>query len=441
MTYILLIICFLLVIQKWYRFIPVILIVSLWINPDVRAGSISVIGYLYLFIAAYIYFFKNGTLTFDTPIDKNVSWFIWYFIIISIPFALLSTGLPFLQQIMATKTIIFNLVILVLWKSKISYSYLHKTRYWIYLAIVILCAYGIYTYITHTNPFIDYISDYCSKDNLQYLADAAMSNSRGALSGRITGVSLYTIQYGILMAIYFYLAFAFSTLFNERKVFVFILLLLIFSNVYLTGSRGPIGALILAVTLYYMRTSSLSQYIKYSIVILIVLAVFSNYLEEFFYIFTHSRNVTGSSFEMRSAQFLGALSIVKDDYQSLLFGKGFGYTTQYLLMHGKYTSVINFESSHVSGLVTYGLLGMIFIFLFKYIMLWCIVYKANKCKLLIKEHCTLLYTYVVMNFIYSILVGQVYELIYTFVFFLILKMCIISKQLKSESYSIKPVLS
>lgn len=436
MTWIILLLCIFILLTDNKKVIPVFLISSMWINFDIRCGSISLISALSIFIIILGFFTRKRNLVFKTNIDTDVSNFCYYLVLINIPFMLFSTDLSFVTQLNLIKSqIVYILLIMVMWKWRpCSKNILDKQILSLNISTIIVCLYGLYTYITMTNPYMDFMSQYSTKDNLSDLLAFSLEDARGILHGRITGTSLYTIQYGIMLVSFFFILSAFYFI-RKKNIFEYSVYLLIVINIYLTGSRGPLGALMVGCLFFILRKLNWTKRITYVSIFSILTLIIWPYIEPYLLLFT-DKNAGGSSFEMRKEQFGGALSMVAGDMQSLLFGRGLGYTSYYLANFGRHPIALNFESTHVSGIVNYGALGLVFIFLGKIIFLLYIAIKAYRKKLVDNKTFNLLLAFILTYFIYNMLVGNVYEGLFLVCYFLSLKIGIVNSA-KLEIYKMR----
>ena len=420
--------CVCLMLHNKLNIIPLYLICSVWVNTDVRLG---VGGVSFIFALSFVGIILLSTCkrTCRTAIDHDVkSFFIYYFSIILL-FILLSSGMGVLSQLNAVKSSLAILLGLFIWKARIDKRKIHVWHKYVYVALLAVCIYGVFSYVTGTNIYIDLIKDYCTSEKLAEVAVKSKDDGRGLLKGRISGTSLYTIQYGILMCICFYYVFFVNTI--KDNVANVVLMFLIFVNVYLTGSRGPLFALILALLFYFLRKSTLKTNIKYALWTGFIILCFSQILIKYFS-FMVSDDVQGSSVEGRSVQFLGALSIVQDNWRTLLFGKGFSYISEYIAKNGPHPLALYFESTHVSGIVTYGIMGLIFIFLGSYVLMSYLVWRARKERMIDRNKSILLFSYVMLSMLYGILVGNVYTQLHIITFFILLKYSVVLHQTESE---------
>lgn len=419
MIWILLLICIFIIFIDKKKIVPVYLISSMWINFDIRCGSISFIGALSIFIIILGLFTRRKNLGFKTKTDRLIIDYCLYAILIYLPFIFLSTDLSLWIQLNNIKSqFLFIILLIVVWKwNPCKTSILNAQARSINLSTILLCIYGVYTYITMTNPYMDFMSQYSTAEDLSDLLARSMEDSRGNLHGRITGTSLYTIQYGIMLVILLFMLLSINI---RRNIITYITFVLILLNIYLTGSRGPLGALLIGLLFYISRILNWKKRIMYVSLSVILIFIVWSYIESYLTLFT-DQNVKGSSFELREIQFAGALSMVTDNMQSLLFGRGIGYTSYYIARYGAHPLALYFESTHVSGIVNYGVLGLIFIFLGKIIFLLYIAIKARRNNLIDNESFNLLLSFLLTYFIYNILVGSVYDSFFVFSYFISLK--------------------
>lgn len=429
MIILLFVLCIICTVINWKISVPLYLICALWINDTVTLGSISFMNAIFFFLSA-LFMVKKGVLSYKTNLDKEVIFYFLYSFAILVPFLLLSTKLSILDQISSQKGTLALLLGLMFYRLKISLEDIQKYKSFLLLPVLGVCLYGIFSYVTHTNYFIELISNYSKIDDIQDIAEATMDDIRGGMTGRIMGVSPYPIQYGILMGIWFYI---YRNFFCTNSLLNLIVLILIFVNIYLTGSRGPLMALALSFGLYILLTQKLKRITFYLFLVgLFVFCFASQYLDSFFMLFDQNET-KGSSIDMRLLQLTGAFSLISDSLQSILFGNGLGYTQYYISTYGAHPLALFFEGSITSGLPSYGILGLIFIWLMKFILMFNIAYSAYKKQIINKNNFYFLSFYLLMRIICDVMVGGVYGTLYTISFFIMLKVFILryQKQLKS----------
>ena len=119
MTWVILLVCIFLVLADNKKIIPIYLITSMWINFDVRCGTIAFMSALSAFIIALGLIKRRKNLVFKTDIDHLVRNYFLYAIFIYVPFIILSTDLEILTQLNYTKSQILSIFFLVIiWKSR-----------------------------------------------------------------------------------------------------------------------------------------------------------------------------------------------------------------------------------------------------------------------------------------------------------------------------------
>lgn len=395
----------------------VYIVTCMWINYDVRVGSITLINFLSLFIILVAMIHKNkGRNVVVSDVKKPLFNVLLYIIITNIVFLFLSTG-TISAGVTAMKASILS------WALFISVLFIpkgcnHKNNSMIVISLLFLSLYGIYCYVTSTNPYVDMISDYLSVDNnLQDLVESSINDSRGMLKGRITGTSMYCIQYGILLALIMVLLLV---AFSEINILIFIFVgVLAFINIYLTGSRGPLLATIVAFFLFFSR--SLPKGIRIKLLLLFILGYFVFYnIFSLNFASIANEDVKGSSFEQRVVQLYGAYLEVSGNIQSLLFGRGPSFVNDYLQKYGMHPLALNFESTPVYGLATYGILGLLFVFIGTLFLLWKTSYHIFRKGLITSNAYYVCTSLIVANFIYCSLVGSAYNNLFIFIYIMII---------------------
>lgn len=419
MTIVLLLVSFLVIIKDWRSLIGVLLSASMWINPDVRCGSASFMFYLMAFIVVYSLLRKDLVVRYAGGAKKKFTKLLLYLAFVNVPFLLFSTG-EFGRDFAVIKIqLVALMTCFFLFSFKYDSSAERKSSLFLFFSITTISLYGIYTYITKTNPFIEAISPYMTMTDRLENAIRSINNARGILSGRITGTSLYTIQYAIMMAMIMFVTYY---PFGKRfpKGLLFILLGLLFVNLYLTGSRGPFLALVLSVSFYFSKSLPLKKQVFYILGVFFLCTIFYSYIDYFIGSF-FSSDIEGSTVQGRSVQLYGAYTLVAGDWQSLLFGRGFSFVSHYISTKGAHPLALCFESTHVSGLVNYGVLGLIFCFVGKLFAMAFLAYDYYKHSLIEKKSYYWILSFLLMNFFCNILVGDVYGNLFMFIYVIMLK--------------------
>lgn len=212
-------------------------------------------------------------------------------------------------------------------------------KYCVYISSVIVSLYGIYCYITDSNPYMTFISTFYG--NTDYTV-ASLIEVRG-LKGRVGGhLGNPVFLGGELLVLLGYCLVDISLEKTLTKVKLFVIYLLLITTV-LTGSRSamfPSFALILfAFYLKYKWKSLLAL----SCIVLLAMPFIPN-IDDFIAslnIFIDSENVRGSSISMRESQYNGLRQIVNGrDW----FGNGLGWIRHYIDLHGPHPVLLGFES-------------------------------------------------------------------------------------------------
>lgn len=212
-------------------------------------------------------------------------------------------------------------------------------KYCVYVSSIVVSLYGIYCYITDSNPYMAFISTFYG--NTDYTV-ASLIEVRG-LKGRVGGHLGNPVFLGgelLVLLGYCLVDINLENTLAKVKLFVIYLLLII---IVLTGSRSamfPSFALILfAFYLKYKWKSLLAL----SFIVLLAMPFIPN-IDDFIAslnIFIDSENVRGSSISMRESQYDGLRKIVNGrDW----FGNGLGWIRHYIDLHGPHPVLLGFES-------------------------------------------------------------------------------------------------
>lgn len=390
----------------------VYLVTVMWINPDVRVGTVSLMSFLHIFIminATRISKKDIGQKAQVMSVLKRVIVYMAFINLVFLPFHTCSL----IDNVMSMKS---QIIVWPFLYSLLFYPPCRKSDFLIVgLSLLLLCVYGFFSYFTTENPYMAFLSEYMSEDvHIMERVERSMKDARGVLGGRITGTSLYTIQYGIMLVLLMYSILGNIT--KKYSLFFMIIMLCAFINIYLTGSRGPLLALVLGVVFYYSKSLSLKKQTAIIILISIVIIIFSSFFSKYVGSLVTDGNEHGSNISDRSIQFYGALAIVSGDIMSLLFGMGPFYVDNYILNYGPHPLAAGFESTHVYGIVTYGIIGLILIFVGTEIVMLKAANKLKRKNYLNNDSYYLIISLVLTNFVYNVMVGGVYENLYKFIF-------------------------
>ena len=432
MTLLLLLLVLLLLLYKKSNIVWLFNIVIMWISPVIAVQGVSFIGLFQKFCSLYL--FCKCERRWTSWIDREFLKIYFILLFLYSPIILFSAGKLINNIVFFSSTILLWLFSIGVWKLKVDKNTISKTMPIVLLFVVAMCIYGVYSYITSTDYYYKIWGDNLLKNNqhqMEELIEGAFQNQRMGLKGRITGTAQFTIQYAILVIIEVYFILG---LFRNRmkKIYLLLILFLLIVNIVFTGSRGPLIALIVSLLVYYMRINS----VKYNIVLVFIsiFLVFAGYLDYVIDLYS-SDNIQGSSYDVRIMQFVGAMNIISNDIQSLIWGKGLYWASDYLRNYGAHPVCYAFESEILSRIVNTGLYGLFVIFPSEFVLFYILIRKLFKKDLIDKNSYYLLSSMLLMKLIYNIFVGEGYIYLYYFTFLMTLKMSI--QNIKNEIYICK----
>lgn len=283
----------------------------------------------------------------------------------------------------------------------------------IFIAIFFICIYGIYTYVSNSNPFIDFFRNYGNNRVNNLIFDYG-NETRAGIMGRIQSVFFHPIAYGAILSMVSPLVLN-RILHNKNlvvKLSLSFLFLLIIINIFLTNSRSPIlffmisnFAFILLLNRNKIFTkSTFGLVILYSLFI-IFYSLFPNYTNLFFsaiYFYDDVRGqaLGGSSFEGRLLQISLAYELF---LKHPILGHGLTYIRE-LVLQKKTFALLGAESFLIKLLINLGIVGF-FSYTSLFIKLIVELIKGEK-KFLIKN------SYLI-NAILSIIPGYIAFIIAT----------------------------
>jgi len=227
---------------------------------------------------------------------------------------------------------------------------------------LLLCIYGIFNLISHTNPYCDFVSSLNGK---------ASAFSKGVHDERFRVNSLHTISiyYGFLAGILF-MQHQYGRSADVKNGIVGISTsLLLFSNVVLSNSRTALGVFVLMNAVVIVFRYNLMQKIRIGAVlvglifIVMNVTIFRDKVDNFIDVFlTGGGKVGGSSAQLRATQLASSLQVFE---MSPIFGNGFGYISENLGWTNdddtrEFTDdFAGFESYAYTLLIEYGVVGMV----------------------------------------------------------------------------------
>lgn len=232
-------------------------------------------------------------------------------------------------------------------------------NYTLCIVVLLIGIYGIYNYITKTNPYVLYV---CTITNNIDATSYFLEEERGTISSRVSSTFTHPLIYGefiLLITSYLYYQLKHSV----KKIFYWIFMCFLFICGIISGSRSTILPLFLipVIDLLYHKKEKLILYILGFIVIIPIIISFvpSKYQSTFkslFFFWQNNNNISGSSLDLRLEQLNFCFRIIED---SPILGKGFGYIRDF---GSKFTEMFGYESFLFQTLVENGILGSIIFF-------------------------------------------------------------------------------
>lgn len=280
------------------------------------------------------------------------------------------------------------------------------------IAALIIAIYGVFCYLTLTNPLITLINVVYkpTQDFLNF-----MDEERGGLAGRIQGTMVHPLMWGgTCMLLFFFFFRNNPTVSKTLRAFLLVLLV---ANTVFSGSRAAVLAVMAGFGMLFLISKSKTKikYFTYSALGFLVLTIaiyqspalakFQPFFESTFFFWQDTRashNITGSSSSMRWHQLEGSIHMIDE---SPLFGLGPGYIKYYSLTYGIHPILFGFESIVFMALVETGFLGLglwilLLLFLFKLIDRIKRTYKLGK-----SNNILLLKSYVAAYVVFIVFTG------------------------------------
>lgn len=352
--------------------IPVALLslyITYWFLPQGINISGTNIGFLSLLgMAEMVYFLYFYLTVLKENNDKNfvhktigyvLGIYTFYLLI-----AFLSTEMPFESQINDLKYFAyysFNILIAA--------SCLNKKRdfvcifRFIVLLIIVSGIYGVYTYIIQFNPFAELVIATNAIFEEQGMGSHYLAEERGFIHGRISGLTVHPLLYGgVLVLCFFFLVSYWGEIKNKiEKIFMLFVFLFCILLIVLTGSRSILIGLLCGLFYYFFKMYP-QKVIRYAILGLLLFLAFGltiedEYIRSILFFWEDHDEIGGSSKSMRLDQIMAALDIISDDFQSLLFGFGRGWSVQYTSKYGNVPPFQGFEGLFIFSFVEFGILG------------------------------------------------------------------------------------
>ena len=238
------------------------------------------------------------------------------------------------------------------------------------------------------------------------------------MHGRLSGITFNPIQYGILLVVLGYIPLFNIIVRKQNNLGDLFVIILIFLNMFLTGSRGPLFAFFFPVLFLFLSSLPPKRRLLFlfivgvlmvSIIYFPVLEKYAPFVKSFILIFDSSSseaaNINGSSVEGRLGQLIATIFLINLNVKTFLFGHGYGYVAYFLENGEKNALTGEFEGELLSSLLSYGIIGTIIIMLLSYYFCFYLVFYLYRKQQITMEAKTFLVLYIISKFLFSFLVG------------------------------------
>lgn len=230
------------------------------------------------------------------------------------------------------------------------------------ISILISLIYGLFTYVTKSNPIIDYEISISSSQTEEIKMISYMNTERGI---RLQSLFMSPFIFSLTIVSYLYMILIANTFFKSflklNNKYLIGLIILVTISVFLSNSRSTILPFITITPLLLLKMPKRykSIIIIGSVLLVLSLPFVIDRLEIITSVFdSQSKAISGSSVSMRENQFAIAL---KSFFESPIFGHGYGYTD---ILRSSNFDLYGAESVWIPLLVEQGLIGIILYLLF-----------------------------------------------------------------------------
>ncbi|MDN0065761.1 O-antigen ligase family protein [Bacteroides gallinaceum] len=375
------------------------ILVSLYLPTYLRFGPIqysTLLGYICL-LCCIVYFITNKRNKSDNIIlSKKLLNMLMIYLLILFVWAVLSDTLFKEQQLSYLRTTLrtfaMYVFVFIYIKNKSDVTNIYR---FISGFLFILTIYGLYCYVTRTNAIVSFFNLLYNPDDTALAAH--MLQERGGLLGRIQGVTSITLEYAGQLLVSFFLILHYM-LNVKRKITLYyvVLLLLIFINLFFTGSRSGVIGLAVGVVIWIYLYGGLSFKVKTRLTTFFVccylflvyyssaFAEYGDYVRSVIFFWEQSDTIGGSSFDMRLTQLEASINMIDNDFTSMFFGLGADWVRQYSMSHnGLHPVLLGFESIVFIGLIEFGFIGLFVVTYGFYFLLYWFVKKCHASRIVI----------------------------------------------------------
>jgi len=329
-----------------------------------------------------VYTLLLSELLFDRYFIKKFKQNPFYKLLFIIFLGLLTIGilddrLNVLQKFMrpAYEFIEKYLIIYLCYKSIDSSNGFNKIKKLLIISSAVLCIYGIYNYITHSNPYYSIIE---STFGTPSFFDIYLQRDTRF---RVNSFVNHPIFYGYLLDLLFIIVL--SDFIQNKKKYNIVIMLFIFVNVLLTNSRTPIVVLFIGIIVLILNSLKGGQVLRYALTIILIGLILLNipFVQEKInsvidIVITGGTKTRGSSIEGRFVQLAASYS---EFLKSPIHGNGLRYINENMGFSGtkglKYFG--GFESYIFVVLIQEGLIGIVISLSFFSYTIWYFFSKKD----------------------------------------------------------------
>lgn len=264
--------------------------------------------------------------------------------------------------------------------------------------------------------------DAFEEGDMEFKNDIILSDER--LFGRISSVFAHPMVFGLFLG--FGLLFLYRNKEHISKKLLYFISLVILVDVIVCGVRTVIVAMFVVILFLLIKSRKFKYVFYFAIIGTIIWGIIanspwlSNYLGSI--IDESSSNVSGSSLELRIAQLNGCFHEIQD---TLLIGKGFGWTGYFLSQNEEHPTMLYFESLILVILCNSGIIGLSL-----WIYMSAKIIKFND----LNEHSTavLLHSLLFFYLTYACVTGDYGYMQYFLLFYILMASTDNYKQLSSD---------
>lgn len=243
-------------------------------------------------------------------------------------------------------------------------------RSFVYIMTVMVAGYGLFTFITNFNPYIDETI----REGINSVEGQIMMRF-GRL--RIQSIFAYIETLGgfcVMMISLACILYKASETIPKLKKQSIVMLALLSLTCFLTSSRSQIVGMVIVLMQLPLIVKSKSKYITFPLIALLIIIFASGYIGDIISSFSDTNSVSGSNANMREEQLASSLYFMLTA-NNVFIGNGLGFCDSQVI--GLDSGIVGAESIWFRIMIDQGYLGVFsFVFLVLYSMV--ISYKIYK---------------------------------------------------------------